>query len=285
MKSKLLILLLSVYCTAVEAQNKLSWYAVLEGNINKAPDGLSQQRLTGYQMVDSASSLFYRYNNDYRSKIKNDVSFGAGIGVRMEYAVLKSLDVTIGLIFSQGYLKRTISNEKEVLDSVLVTLQKTGNGWYDPATQLSVYRLFGVNEYGQFVAVTAASYQNMSAYKTPGNETIKLILIELPVGISFKIPNTRLSLSGEVSGSILLKGNVKTTYPVDPTEVVIIETAKNVEKMAWRFGMGINYKVNNKITVGARYSQSLNSIVDYDNIKYKSFSLQLSYMLPALKIK
>lgn len=285
MKSKLLILFLSVSCIAVEAQNKLSWNAVLEGNISKAPNGSSQQLLNRYRMVDSASSLFYRYNDEYRSKTKNDVSFGAGIGVSLQYVIFKNLDVTFGFVLSQGYIKRSIRNKTEILDSVLVTLQKTANTWYDPVTGLSVYRVFGVNQYGQFVAYTVTSYQNNLAFKSACNETINLTVIELPVGVTFKIPGTRLSFSGEVIGSILLKGKVKTDYPVDPTEVQIYEPAKDVEKMAWRLGMGIEYKMSKKLSIGARYRQSLNNIIDYDNLKYKTFSLKLSYLLPVLKFK
>ncbi len=286
MKSKLLFALLLVFCIELNAQNKLSLHAVLEGNINKTADGLSQQQnLFRYQMVDSASSIFYRFNNNYRGKTKNDVSFGGGIGVRMEYAFLKNLDVTVGLTFSEGYLKRSISNEYEVLDSSMVTLQRTVNGWFDPVTSLSVFRLFGWNQAGQYVAVTATSYQNVSAYKAPCDETIKFAFIELPVGVIYRIPNTRFSVSGEVIASVLLKGNVKTTYPVDPTEIVVQQTEKNITKSAWRFSLGMNYKISKQMSIGARYRQSVNSLVDYDNIKYKSFVLQLSYKLPVLKIK
>ena len=285
MKSKLLILYLSVSCITVKAQNKLSWNAVVEGCINKAPDGSSQQLLTRYQMVDSVSSLFYRYNDEYRSKTKNDVYFGAGIGVSLQYVILKNLNFTIGFIISQGYIKRSIRNETVVLDSVLVTIQKTANSWYDPVTGLSVYRIFGFNQNGQYVAHTVTSYQNNSALKSACNETINLTLLELPLGITYKFPNTRLSLIGEVIGSILLKGKVNSDYLADRNEIQIIETAKDVEKMVWRLGMGIDYIINKKITIGARYRQSLNSIIDYDNLKNKNFSLQISYKLPALKIK
>lgn len=285
MKSELLILFLSVSCLVVEAQSKLSWNAILEGSINKAPDGSSQQQLNRYRMVDSASSLFYRYNDEYRSKTKNDIYIGAGIGVSMQYVILKNLNVTIGFILSQGYIKRSIRNKTEVLDSALVTLQKTANSWYDPITGLSVYRIYGFNQYGQYGGHTITSYQNNSVLKSACNETINITVIELPVGISFRIPNTRLSLCGEVIGSILLKGKVKSDYLADLTEIQIYESAKGAEKMVWRFSMGIDYKMNNKISIGARYRQSLNSIIDYDNLKYKTFSLQLSYKLPALKIK
>ena len=283
---KILLFLLLVISLKVKAQPKLTWQAVIEANGNIGSGWLREYINTNYRMIDSAANLFSRYHLKSVNKVNNSMRFGGGVGIRINCQLGKNIYANIGLAFFAGSLNRVITFSTKLEDSSINTLQREAGHWLDPSNGLMVYNVYGNSPLdGTYSGVTLTRPgDSYPGQKYPCEETIRFSFIELPLGLVYSLPKSRFSVCAEICPGFLLKGSVTTTYKYNNEVVLPISNPKEVNSLVWKLSGGINYKINKRVSVGVKYKQSLNTLVDYDDIKYRSFAAQLTYSLPGIKL-
>ena len=261
---------------------------VIETNGNITSNSTTGFIQSGYELIDSPANLFMKYNTKYTNKISSKIKFGVEAGIRFNYQLKQSVSVNISILVSNNSISRTTTAFSNFIDSSLITLERYGTGpWLDPTNGYTVYRIYGIDVNGVYAGYTVGTPKTRQFLNPPSKEIIKFTCIDIPIGFTLVPTKSKFSFYGEIGPMILLKSSInRVFYDVDGSEITPA-TSPNTDQTnspIWRFGIGVNYKIKQRFEVGIKYKQSLNTLVNYDDIKFKSFGLQITYSLPDIKL-
>lgn len=269
----------------MNAQKKGNWQIIFEANGMKANNEHYDFFYSSYTLVDSASSLFKKYNRNLATEIKSKFKPGIYGGVRYSYQINDLLKIHLGLLIGSISIERNIDFSIITQDSSTITLQGTGPNWFDPsngnivvlASSPTLATLSGTG------GVYVRNFQNYnSKYHGKGVEEIKVSSIEIPIGLSFSPGKTNFSLTAEISPVIVIKSSAVIKYETDtestyPSQSDYKAAYTNIN---WKFGAGISYKLNKSLNIGISYKQYIHSVAAYNDIRLKGLGVQLIYTLP-----
>ena len=266
------------------AQNKGSWQIILETNGMKANNEHYDFFYSSYTLLDSANSLFKRYERNLATEVKSKFKPAIYCGVRYSYQINDLLKIHLGVLLGNVSVERNIALEIITQDSSTITLQGSGPNWFDPSNGNTVV-LASSPTLGTLSGTGGVYVRNFpnynSKYRGNGVEKIKLTSIETPFGLSISPDKTNFTFTAEISPVFVIKSSAvikyepvpEITYPIQP-EYKAANTDIN-----WKLGAGISYQLNKPLSIGINYRQYIHSVAAYNDIKLRGLGLQLIYSL------
>jgi len=266
----LLILLIS--SINVYSQRKANWEFRFEFNTQMIPGKIQKEQNSGAYLLDSAASIYKVFNTNSGKKIYATAKPGARAGIKYNYPVGKHLDINVGLLLSNHNFELRSESFSFLTDSAELFLQPTANGLYDPSSGKYYKFMRGPGTpilTGPFAGITIPN----PAYR------VNLTNIDFPVGATFFIPKTRLSITAEIIPSFIVRSVVKGRNTTD--EITWVDLSGKINSsLIWHGGAAFAYTFNTKLSVGLNYSYQLNRVELNDmRTKIHSAAVFLQYGL------
>ncbi len=279
---------ISLKCVAQNKGHLQINFAINAMKANTLKDGYN---ITTYSLLDSANSMFKRYDYRLNQIIKSKIKAGISIGVSYEHQISKILKLSAGIGFSNCVVERDIYFQPEMNDSPTVKLLGTGPIWTDPANGFMVQRVSGntnpSSPWGQIFGYGSGSNvivlnreRHLFKYSAEGKEKIKIILIDIPVGISINPGKSKFQFQAEICPSFSIHSSALIAYKVTSEVSQPDQPAYIFNRTQWRAGAGIFYTISQSVQTGFMYYQYLNPVLKNDNARLQSVALKFYYSIP-----
>lgn len=281
---KITFLILIFAFEKAQAQQKPNWQFIFEVNGTFASSTQSNAVSNNYKLLDSATSLFRKYNYESNYGIKSKLKIGASGGIKFNYPVAKNLTINIGLLLSHYSAEKTNDFTSKFIDSPTVTLQRSANGWIDPATNQQV--LYFQTLYNPGYSVLIGGLSQVIFYTTSSNkkyftDKLNFTAFDIPIGTEYTFTRSKLSVSAEISPVFLISSSVAANYPIDREVQFVTNPDYKVNSLLWRIGAGINYPLDNNLKIGLNFKRTINSVlVVSEPLRLNSLGLQVHFSLP-----
>jgi hypothetical protein len=281
---RILFLIICTSFTKVYAQHKLTWQIVFEPGIMKATSAKTSTVYSSYIFADSAANLFKKYNQESLIEKTSKVKAGVSGGVYLTYPVNTNIKINAAVLFSKSSVERNINYYYKTNDSSLITLQGTSPSWHDQENGNTVlwYTAMGLDG-KTHTGLRILNSPNDFFPHTDGVEKINFTGINIPIGITFVPDRSDFSFSADIDPAFLISSFANIQYNANPEIIYTNMPDYKVTNMLWQFTTGIHYKINEFFEIGLTYKRSINSVVEYDNIKINSVGLQIRFTIPGKK--
>jgi len=237
----------------------------IEEAIDKNKDIIEEENLNRWSVTPNAAPVYFSSFNDDGSSIdpqfNNNSKTGEinmSYGISTSYAVNKRLSIRSGVnkvnlgyntnnvvIFQSVGLRSNNSNASSVLQNVDVDTENTlvtESSTIDASSSSETLSIISSENLGSEVSPESFTTSNSSINQNLG-------YIEVPLEIEYSLLNKKISLNVIGGFSSLFLNDNKIFSETGTGERTFLGEANNINKLSYsaNFGIGLNYKVFNKI--------------------------------------